>query len=280
MQIRELLALRHENMDVQIHEIFPEGWRRSREFSLYKTKARPSHALFFVCSEIEVTFYPEQGETVTARQGDVVWIPQGSRYEARVSGSTAHADTYTVNLSLWDGARHPVSLSKQIAVIAARQDSLLPVHLRKLNDAFHRVEETGKHDFFKTKGAFFTLLDLIAEAMEQSNEYYYPIRRGVELFCREWSKNERIGTYAALCGVSETYFYRCFRKWSGNSPVEYRNLLRLSHAENLLRCTNMQIREISEAVGFEDPFYFCRLFSDRFGRSPRHYRNQFQKTAD
>jgi AraC-like DNA-binding protein len=118
------------------------------------------------------------------------------------------------------------------------------------------------------------LLDLMAESSTQSNDAYYPIRKGIDALGEEWNKNERIEKYADLCGVSATYFYRCFRRWSGKSPVEYRNTLRLSNAESLLRCTDMRIGEISELVGFEDPFYFCRLFRERFGASPQGYRKR------
>ena len=96
----------------------------------------------------------------------------------------------------------------------------------------------------------------------------------MEVFCDEWNQNEKIEKYAKMCGISVTYFYRCFRKWSGISPVEYRNRLRLSNAQSLLRCTDMQIKEIADTVGFEDPFYFCRVFSESFGLSPQAYRKQ------
>ena len=38
----------------------------------------------------------------------------------------------------------------------------------------------------------------------------------------------------------------------------------------------MQIKEISETIGFDDPFYFCRLFSEVYGISPKHYRKEYQ----
>jgi AraC-like DNA-binding protein len=93
------------------------------------------------------------------------------------------------------------------------------------------------------------------------------------------NKNEKIEKYAQLCSVSETYFYRCFKKWSGSSPIEYRNMLRLANAESLLRCTDMKIKEISKTVGLDDEFYFCRIFSENFGSSPKAYRNHIQNQS-
>ena len=120
---------------------------------------------------------------------------------------------------------------------------------------------------------------MISESASQKEDHYYPIRKGIDAFLRDWAQNEKIEKYAEMCGVSVTYFYRCFKKWSGNSPIEYRNALRLSNAESLLRCTDMQIQDISTAVGFDDPFYFCRIFSQKFGEAPQKYRKRLRQKA-
>ena len=260
------------NFDFEIFDIFPENWMQRKEFVLYKQKERPFSALFFVGTDIEVTFFPMDAPALSVGKGDVVFIPRGCRYSVSVEGNTGEKiDSYTINFDLFDEEREPLILSDRISILTNRQDSLLDSRLKNLADGFYRMEH---RNFAKIKGDFFLLLDEIADASEQNNEFYYPIRRGIELFCEEWNQNERIEKYARLCGISVTYFYRCFRKWAGSSPVEYRNRLRLSNAQSLLRCTDMQIKEISEAVGFEDPFYFCRIFSQAFGLSPQAYRKQ------
>ncbi len=269
------------DFDFKITDIFPENWGQRKEFSLYKNKARPISALFFVCSELTVVFCSAEGShTVTAQRGDIVFIPKGSLYHVEVSGNShAETDTYTVNLRFLDERNQEFLLSDRIEILARRQDNYQELHLKRLSDAFHRLADLtpeGKNNLVKTKGEFFLLLDLIITSVSQNDGFYYPIRKGAEAFCDDWNKNEKIEKYAQLSEVSVTYFYRCFRKWSGKSPVEYRNTLRLSNAESLLRCTDMKIQEISEAIGFEDPFYFCRIFSDAYGLSPKHYRAQYQ----
>ena len=269
------------NLDFEITDIFPENWVQRKEFSLYKNKARPSSALFFVCADIAVTFFPADGSSaISAQKGDIVFIPKGSMYHVHVSGETnTKIDTYTINFHLFDETHTEVLLNDRIEVLTNRKDNLQETHLKKLCDVFHRTGEAhlmGNRNIAKTKGEFFLLLDLIASSVSQNDDSYYPIRRGADAFCDEWNKNEKIEKYAQMCDVSVTYFYRCFRKWSGKSPVEYRNMLRLSNAESLLRCTDMKVQEISETVGFDDPFYFCRIFSNAYGLSPKHYRDQYQ----
>lgn len=250
-------------------EVFPESWATRRSFSLYQNHSRHCSALFFVKTDIRVHFFEQNGEKVTAKKGDVVYIPQGCYYHFEAESGTPNSiDTYTVNHLLTNRDGEPILPCRHITLLCQRAEGLLDLHFQKLDEAVHGT--TGK---LHINSCFYALLDAVLVARTGQNDAYYAIREGAKRLREEWHKNERIETYATLCGVSNAYFYCCFRKWAGQSPVEYRNALRLSHAESMLRNTDMQIREIAEMVGFEDPFYFCRLFSKRFGVSPQKYRN-------
>lgn len=278
-----ITELCYRPFDLEISEIFPEKWEGRREFSLYNHKARPCSALFFVCTDFEVIFHPEDAPAVRASKGDVLFIPEGSRYRVEVLGDPQHrVETYTVNLRLFDKDGEALLLAPEIARIASMEDVGIESRLRHMSDAFHRAERLSDKElrnYARLKGECFLLLDSLAHAVSESRDSYYPIRQGIEAFCNDWGRNERIETYAAMSGVSVTYFFRCFRKWAGSTPIEYRNTLRLSNAENLLRCTDMRIGEIAQSVGFDDAFYFCRLFTRRFGMSPQSYRKQFRESA-
>jgi len=274
MKTIPLSSLHEVSIDFNITDLFPENWLQRKTFGLYKTKGRPASALFFVCSDIEVSFFLADGtQVITARNGDIVFIPRGLCYYVHVVGDTGEQiDTYTINMHFYDEEREEFLLSDGIALLSNCRDHRQEIHLKKLCEAFHR----DKRNMTKVKSELFLLLDLIEASASQNDEALYPIRRGARAFCEAWNQNHKIEEYAQMDGVSVTYFYRCFRKWSGYSPVEYRNRLRLSNAESLLRCTDMQIKEISETIGFDDPFYFCRLFSEVYGISPKHYRKEYQ----
>lgn len=50
---------------------------------------------------------------------------------------------------------------------------------------------------------------------------------------------------------------------------------RLAQATFLLKNTDRTIADISTAVGYENVSYFHRIFAESFGKSPKHYRNEF-----
>ena len=90
----------------------------------------------------------------------------------------------------------------------------------------------------------------------------------------EWNKNRKIAEYAEICGVSEGGFYLHFKKRYGKSPVEYRNGIRINSATALLINTDLQVSEIATRCGFEDAYYFSRIFKKIVGVSPRKYRRK------
>lgn len=79
---------------------------------------------------------------------------------------------------------------------------------------------------------------------------------------------------ARCCHCSRSAFEKKFRRMFGVSPGKYLLDLRLSEAENLLRNTSDSCAQIAENAGFANQFIFSRLFSKRYGISPKDYRKR------
>lgn len=71
---------------------------------------------------------------------------------------------------------------------------------------------------------------------------------------------------------SPTHFTRVFRRQFGVSPIYYLIQKRVAFASSLLRETNAPIKQVSASVGYDDPYYFSRLFKQHTGLSPSDYR--------
>ncbi len=74
--------------------------------------------------------------------------------------------------------------------------------------------------------------------------------------------------------LSSSQFSYIFRQKTGFSPIEYFNHLKMQKACQYLLFTDMRVKEISDHVGFDDPYYFSRLFSKLMGISPMEYRTK------
>ena len=79
------------------------------------------------------------------------------------------------------------------------------------------------------------------------------------------------------CCLSTSRFIHLFREVTDRSLTEFITGLRVEKAKELLETTDMPVREIAEAVGYENQNYFSRCFRKLEGCSPVEYRkNTFE----
>lgn len=79
---------------------------------------------------------------------------------------------------------------------------------------------------------------------------------------------------AEMCHGSPFHLQRTFKKITGISPIEYIQQFRVVKAAEQLLQTNQSIKEISTAVGIENPEYFATLFKKKTGFTPTEYRKK------
>lgn len=87
-------------------------------------------------------------------------------------------------------------------------------------------------------------------------------------------KKLKLSDLAGYFGYSTSYFYRIFYKSIGYAPMEYFNYLKIQRACYYLINSSRQITEIALNLGFDDPYYFSRLFKKVMGVSPTKYKIQ------
>ena len=80
-------------------------------------------------------------------------------------------------------------------------------------------------------------------------------------------------------GMSRTVFFRKLKAVSGQTPSEFIQTIRIKKGAELLRKhPEMNIGEISDAIGFNTPKYFAKCFKDHYGKSPFEWRKDAIKT--
>lgn len=77
---------------------------------------------------------------------------------------------------------------------------------------------------------------------------------------------------AANACMSPYYFSRVFKKETGYSPYEYITMIRLNHAKNLLKTTNLLVKEIAFETGFNSESNFVTCFKDHVNLTPSEFR--------
>lgn len=81
---------------------------------------------------------------------------------------------------------------------------------------------------------------------------------------------------ASAFHYNEKYLGKYFKRETGKSVREYVNDSRLKIAEELLRRSDISVTDIASRTGFDNLSYFDRLFRERYGKSPRAFREELK----
>lgn len=92
-----------------------------------------------------------------------------------------------------------------------------------------------------------------------------------ENFC---NPNFSIKDLPQMCNMSYSYFKKLFSNEFKMTASKYVTKLRMNRAIELLFLQNSNITDISRLLGYENVYYFSKVFKDYFGMSPTTYKNQ------
>lgn len=71
---------------------------------------------------------------------------------------------------------------------------------------------------------------------------------------------------------SVSRYSELFKQKTGYSPIQFFIRLKIQKSCEYLYFTNLNIKEICKEVGFDDPYYFSRMFKKQIGLSPMQYK--------
>ncbi|NQD92763.1 AraC family transcriptional regulator [Pseudomonas sp. CrR25] len=77
---------------------------------------------------------------------------------------------------------------------------------------------------------------------------------------------------AAQFKLSRFHFAKTYRALTGHAPIQDFIQLKMAHACRLLDEGEQGIRQVAEQLGYDDVYYFSRLFRKVVGMAPSHYR--------
>ncbi|WP_167859609.1 helix-turn-helix domain-containing protein [Paenibacillus cymbidii] len=122
---------------------------------------------------------------------------------------------------------------------------------------------------------FQELLHAIVDGMEergkQGGDGGIGIGETIRFMRERFAEKITLATLAGIAGFTPSSYSRAFAKTMGQSPIDYLIGLRISGAKRLLSETGSRVKDVSAAVGFENEFYFSRIFKQQVGIAPALY---------
>ena len=83
-----------------------------------------------------------------------------------------------------------------------------------------------------------------------------------------------IQTLADLCSINPNYAGQLFKQKMNQTFNSYLSNLRIRQAIHLLTNTDMPVALVAASVGYQDYFYFAKVFKKITGATPSSYRHE------
>lgn len=138
----------------------------------------------------------------------------------------------------------------------------------------HTYATPGNISRVQTKAHFMQFISELLVAHQRSKKIDREDKMSEALaFMREYYHSGLTVTEVAeRFNIERRRFAHLFERYTGINPSNYLIELRIQHAKELMRATDDTIAKIAEKVGYDDPFYFSRIFKKYTGKAPTVYR--------
>ena len=225
--------------------------------------------LFLYLDGCDATYTMRDGTRVSARAGDIMYVPSGCEYRAVFTVHGAGRSTVGVNFTLSDPSGEPIRYTDGIYVASGEEVRGCMERIEMLSYSLADVPLKYNLELYKI---FNRISD--GSRCEADEGGLRTIRAGVEYLHKHYYENVSVGELSDMCHVSEVYFRRLFKMHTGKTPTEYRTHLRLQRALELLRYGSLPVADISQRLGFSDSAYFVKIFKESYGVTPLAYKRQ------
>jgi len=212
------------------------------------------YAFICVLSGEMLFAFSETSQTITASKGQVIYIPKGCRYT-----STYLPEQAQVAILRFDLHRCSPDVPAQIPM-------QMPPGAARL---FHTgADQYGLFDRFRCAARIYDLLGTLHREQTPVPARSRRLLPAVDRIEQNPAEAVPVAFYAELCGMSVPGFRRSFRIFTGQTPIEYRNNLRLALARKLITSGECTVEEAAAQSGFSNLSFFYRLFRREYGQKP------------
>lgn len=232
--------------------------------------AYPNRYVLAYCRGGEAVYHI-RGQRLPVGEGDLLFLPKGL-----VRSAYADPDNPWSFCSVSFDIRFR---NEETSRLFERFDPIIrSPHLYRMPALFSELLQvwTGKRSGFtvKCKSILMDILYILIKERDRvsyGTVHYNAIERTADLILTNYKRHFSIDELAAHASLSPSHFRLLFKQITGMTAVQYLNHIRISKAKDLLVSGECNVTEAALAVGFQDIYYFSRLFKKLTGESPSHY---------
>jgi len=242
--------------DIEPRVIYHVSKRCNKQWSLKNEKINFNDLTFI--TDGQATYY-SNGVKYDLTKGDVIFIPKGNTRMAMTTGMECYAFNFDYN-----GTPGPTLES----FIHWEDIGILTWFLKEFNKQW--ISQSPYYQV-KCKGVFLCILYelLTSTSQERQSAHIVKIKKYIIDHILDKLSIKVISEYI---GLNKVYCGALFKENEGRSIAEYINNIRINKAVALLELDDLNISQIAVQTGFDDIYYFSRVFKQIKGVSPSAYR--------
>ena len=233
-------------------------------------KGRLDYYLIYVLADEMHIF--RQGEYQRLTPGSVIIVPPNTPYKCKCA--TASASFLWVHFTGSDVERtlkrYKIGLFPNIYKTPAINN--ISARFQKLFEGFARNDSYRAYDL---SALLDRLLIEIGRAIEKNETERVSLSKSIRYLNENYTTQIKIPFLAQMENMCMTAYNMAFKNQTGIPPTKYIINLRVNNAKELLRTTNLTIKEVGAICGYDDVIFFRKTFKKEVGVSPSEYRKKF-----
>ncbi len=239
-----------------------------RDYFFIRENGRNDYHLIYLIKN-HGTFVTSRGQ-VTLYPGELIVLPPHKKHGYHISEKDA-AVYYWIH---FDGTKAAEYLHEMGLTLETVYSIGLSARLPRLFDSINEELATQMPHYTEICAGLLRQIIAIIGQKTSFSAQTSSIQSAIRAIGCDFRENIPLEEYARNCGYSKYHFIRLFKEATGQTPIVYRNSLRVENACALMEQTSYTLQEISDALGFSDPAYFSKMFKRHTGMSPKRYRKE------
>lgn len=233
------------NLNCKITDVGYISVVRNKGFSFSFKQGKPKHTfLYLVSGKMEYNFGKE-GKTVV-EAGQLLYIPRFLSYDATYikDGTTTKTIVFDDENEWFLGIGKP--FVKKSVEISSVFDTITAENMRNAVFLFAKTYE---------------LIYLLQNETVSIPKKYKQLVPAIEQINNRYFENHKISYYAEFCNMSESNFRKLFKEYTGRTPIEYRNGIRIAEVKKMLDSGEFTVAEAAYTAGFNNMSFFYEVYN-------------------
>lgn len=211
-----------------------------------------------------------EGDTMIITSGVNHWVEAGANGMTLMQLEFLPEIFFHFNLNIAEGGE---SLPTPAFLFSEENKYLKIVNnvgvVRAVQRIINELDHKGPHYQYLVVMYYAELLILLYRYVNEAFCTNDSLKKAIVYIRLNYQADINMNDVAAHSSISERYLRKLFSQNLNLSPLDYLNRIRISKSVELLRNTDMSVKEVCYQCGFQSPQYFSRIFKQQMGVSPR-----------